>query len=106
MKGDVPVIVATNAFGMGVDKSDIRFVYHADVSDSVDAYYQEVGRAGRDGEPAEAVLFYRPGDISAQRYKTGAGRVNSADLQAITDALVSKDKSASPRELSHDTGLS
>lgn len=106
MKGDVPVIVATNAFGMGVDKSNIRFVYHADVSDSVDAYYQEVGRAGRDGEPAEAVLFYRPGDISAQRYKTGAGRVNSADLQAITDALVSKDKSASPRELSHDTGLS
>jgi len=106
MKGEVPVIVATNAFGMGVDKPDIRFVYHADVSDSVDAYYQEVGRAGRDGEPSEAVLFYRPGDISAQRYKTGAGRVNSADLQAITDALVSKDKSASPRELSQDTGLS
>lgn len=106
MNGDVPVIVATNAFGMGVDKPDIRFVYHADVSDSVDAYYQEVGRAGRDGEPAEAVLFYRPGDISAQRYKTGAGRVNTADLQAITDALVSKDKTASPQQLSQDTGLS
>jgi ATP-dependent DNA helicase RecQ len=106
MKGDVPVIVATNAFGMGVDKPDIRFVYHADVSDSVDAYYQEVGRAGRDGEPAEAVLFYRPGNISSQRYKTGAGRVNTADLQAIADALVSKEKSASPQELSHDTGLS
>jgi ATP-dependent DNA helicase RecQ len=106
MRGDVPVIVATNAFGMGVDKPDIRFVYHADVSDSVDAYYQEIGRAGRDGEPSEAVLFYRPGDISAQRYKTGAGRVNSADLRAITDALVSKDKSASPQELSHDTGFS
>jgi ATP-dependent DNA helicase RecQ len=106
MKGEVPVIVATNAFGMGVDKPDIRFVYHADVSDSVDAYYQEVGRAGRDGEPAEAVLFYRPGDISAQRYKTGAGRVNTADLQAITDALVSNEKSASAQELSHRTGLS
>ena len=106
MKGEVPVIVATNAFGIGVDKADIRFVYHADVSDSVDAYYQEIGRAGRDGESAEAVLFYRPGDISAQRYKTGAGRVKTADLQAITDALVLKDKSASPQELSHDTGLS
>jgi ATP-dependent DNA helicase RecQ len=106
MNGHVPVIVATNAFGMGVDKPDIRFVFHADVSDSVDAYYQEVGRAGRDGEPAEAVLFYRPGDISAQRYKTGAGRVNTADLQAITDILASRDKSASPRELSQDTGLS
>jgi len=106
MSGEVPVIVATNAFGMGVDKPDIRFVYHADVSDSLDAYYQEVGRAGRDGEPAEAVLFYRPGDISAQRYKTGAGRVNSADLQAVTDALISKDRSVSAQELSHDTGLS
>lgn len=106
MSGKVPVIVATNAFGMGVDKSDIRFVYHADVSDSLDAYYQEVGRAGRDGEPAEAVLFYRPGDISAQRYKTGAGSVNSADLQAVVDAILSHRKVVSPQQLSRETGLS
>lgn len=106
MKGEIPVIVTTNAFGIGAERPDIRFVYHADVSDSVEAYYQEVAHAGHDGAPAEAVLFYRPGNISAQRYKTAAGRVNSADLQAITDALASKDKSASPRELSHDTGLS
>ncbi|HKO11430.1 MAG TPA: ATP-dependent DNA helicase RecQ, partial [Acidobacteriaceae bacterium] len=67
MSGETPVIVATNAFGMGVDKADIRFVFHADPSESLDAYYQEIGRAGRDGEPAEAVLFYRAQDINAQR---------------------------------------
>ena len=106
MSGEVPVIVATNAFGMGVDKPDIRFVYHADVSDSVDAYYQEIGRAGRDGEPAEAVLFYRSSDIASQRYKTGAGRVNTADLRAITDALASHDATASAQVLSKQTGLS
>jgi ATP-dependent DNA helicase RecQ len=106
MAGEVPVIVATNAFGMGVDKPDIRFVYHADVADSLDAYYQEVGRAGRDGEPAEAVLFYRPGDIAAQRYKTGTGRVKTADLQAVADALASHKNVASAQELSQETGLS
>jgi ATP-dependent DNA helicase RecQ len=106
MHGEVPVIVATNAFGMGVDKPDIRFVYHADVADSLDAYYQEVGRAGRDGEPAEAVLFYRPGDVSSQRYKTGAGRIKTADLQAVADALASHKNVASAQELSEDTGLS
>jgi len=67
MNDEVPVIVATNAFGMGVDKPDIRFVYHADVSESLDGYYQEIGRAGRDGRPAEAVLFYRHQDINAQQ---------------------------------------
>ena len=82
MSGEVPVIVATNAFGMGVDKPDIRFVYHADVSESLDAYYQEIGRAGRDGEAAEAVLFYRSRDISAQRYKTGAGKVDARQLES------------------------
>ena len=68
MAGELDVIVATTAFGMGIDKSDVRFVLHAEVADSLDSYYQEVGRAGRDGEPAAAVLFYRPEDLGLRAF--------------------------------------
>lgn len=106
MSGEAPVIVATNAFGMGVDKADIRFVYHADVSESLDAYYQEIGRAGRDGDDAEAVLFYRSRDISAQRYKTGAGKVDARQLESVANVLVSGDAPKTSEHLSRETGLS
>lgn len=105
MHGETPVIVATNAFGMGVDKSDIRFVYHADPSDSVDAYYQEIGRAGRDGRPAEAVLFYRGQDINAQRYKTGSGTMNTAEMEAAMRALEEQGGSMTVDDLAQATGL-
>ena len=71
--GSVRVVVATTAFGMGIDKPDVRFVLHGDVPESVDAYYQQIGRAGRDGDDAEAVLFYRHEDLARNRFRTPNG---------------------------------
>ena len=61
------VMAATVAFGMGIDKPDVRFVFHTDLPGSVEAYYQEIGRAGRDGDPADAMMVFGPGDIRLRR---------------------------------------
>jgi ATP-dependent DNA helicase RecQ len=106
MSGQAEVIVASNAFGMGIDKSDIRFVYHYDVSDSMDAYYQEIGRAGRDGEKAEAVLFFRSQDIGSQAFKTAEGKLRAQQLEEVVDAIADNDGPIQTEEIAEEANLS
>jgi ATP-dependent DNA helicase RecQ len=86
LRDELDVVVATSAFGMGIDKPNVRFVVHADIPDSVDAYAQEFGRAGRDGEPAQATLHYRQEDLSLRRF-FATKHPDAGELRALVRAL-------------------
>jgi len=88
MDGEVDVVVATNAFGMGVDKADVRTVAHAVVPPSVEAYYQEAGRAGRDGAPARALLFAEPRDKGLHVFFIQRAEIDDGLLEQVAQRLV------------------
>ena len=87
ISGEVPVIVATNAFGMGIDKENVRLVVHADVPGSLENYLQEAGRAGRDGNPAHCVLLFAKGDLEDQFDLASHGCLTQRDISQILKAV-------------------
>jgi ATP-dependent DNA helicase RecQ len=82
-----PVVVATTAFGMGINKPNLRYVVHYDMPASLEAYYQEAGRAGRDGLPAKAILIYDPRDRNIQSFFIGGSVPSEASLRDLWDGI-------------------
>ena len=92
--GSPRIVAATNALGMGIDKPDIRFIVHVDVPGSITSYYQEVGRAGRDGEPSEGVLLYDPRDSEVQEYFIRSAQPTREEFDTVLTIL----------DLAHESG--
>ncbi|MEL6606350.1 MAG: RecQ family ATP-dependent DNA helicase [Cyanobacteria bacterium J06614_10] len=106
MDDEIDVIVATSAFGMGIDKANVRFVFHYHIPGSLDAYYQEIGRAARDGDRAIAKLFYYPDDMKLQRFFSGSAKVDEATLASLSELLEAMEPPPTEDDLKSHFGLS
>jgi ATP-dependent DNA helicase RecQ len=104
MSGEIRVIVATNAFGLGIDKPDVRFVIHRDVPASIEAYYQEAGRAGRDGEFARCTVIYRPADLGRAAFLAGGGELTREEVERAREGLL-RQREGTYDELAAASGL-
>ncbi|SDL78532.1 ATP-dependent DNA helicase RecQ [Arthrobacter sp. ov407] len=102
---ELDVVVATTAFGMGIDKPNVRFVVHADIPESLDSYYQEIGRSGRGGEPASAVLHYRAEDLGLRKF-FGTHTPDEESLLAVLQALRAANGPLTQKALAEQTGFS
>ncbi|MEK9139434.1 MAG: ATP-dependent DNA helicase RecQ, partial [Nitrospirota bacterium] len=104
-RGTVRILAATNAFGMGIDKSDVRLVVHFDIPGSIEAYYQEIGRAGRDGRPAACALLFHERDLATQDYfidqalKDPEGVARAERMRTLLQEMLGYVSGASCRQL-------